>query len=682
MVIFVVGVIVVICIFDEKHVIMTFSFPHAYQFKSGLQFVVIIFLALLFPFFLYSQQGDSLDIYPYEQKLELLDSLFTQAVKSDPARSLVIAKKAYRITVGKQDQYETRSIGNLYKAYDRLKKYDSADIYLEKGLLLSSSINDTVDMLEFLTNLGWSYFYRGHYNKATASFSQAISIFDVYLGHHPSSQEINPMNYAKLLNNKATVYFKMGHYDSAIRDYKISLEYRQLHNAGKEYIAPTLQNIGGVCYKNNNLNEALDYFTQAFDLYVDLKDSAMMASLLINMGITQKALGDTTMAIASYEKALALVTKIREVRTQINVLNNLGTAYLQTHEYKKAQIYIQKALDLNNSGRFQGALATSYLYMGMFFLEKKNYNKAFEFGMKCLELSKNLGKRNQLENIYLLLSDASQGLGDLSASLGYFKLHKLMHDSIFNEESRANYNKLQVELETTQKQREIEILKKEQEKLTLEQKIKKTQHTIILVVMVVMILFLVVIVYVVLLKRKKDSQIHHQKELVHKKEKQLALAELEKSKMKEKELEQSVLYKSKQLSTHALHMMQKNSIMQNIQTDIKTLSRKKSSDDKSEYKRINFQINQSLRSDKDWDVFKLYFEDVNRDFYKNLNLINPELTTNDHRLCALIKLNMNSKEMASVLNVAPNSIKSSRYRLKKKLGLDLEADLEEYIRSL
>jgi DNA-binding CsgD family transcriptional regulator len=81
-------------------------------------------------------------------------------------------------------------------------------------------------------------------------------------------------------------------------------------------------------------------------------------------------------------------------------------------------------------------------------------------------------------------------------------------------------------------------------------------------------------------------------------------------------------------------------------------------------------------------VFKLYFEEVNRDFYRKLNDLNPELTTNDHRLCALIKLNMNSKEMASVLNVAPNSIKSSRYRLKKKLGLDMEADLEEFIRSL
>ncbi len=77
-----------------------------------------------------------------------------------------------------------------------------------------------------------------------------------------------------------------------------------------------------------------------------------------------------------------------------------------------------------------------------------------------------------------------------------------------------------------------------------------------------------------------------------------------------------------------------------------------------------------------------YFEEINKNFYSRLKQINSELTNNDHRLCALIKLNMTSKEMASVLNIAPSSIKSARYRLKKKLNLDIDADLEEFIRKI
>jgi len=87
----------------------------------------------------------------------------------------------------------------------------------------------------------------------------------------------------------------------------------------------------------------------------------------------------------------------------------------------------------------------------------------------------------------------------------------------------------------------------------------------------------VLVIVDIWMKRKKDKQIHRQKEIVHKKEKELANAELEKSRLKEKEFRQSILYKSKQLSTHALHMMQKNTMLHEMQTDMKTLSKKQAS---------------------------------------------------------------------------------------------------------
>ena len=183
-------------------------------------------------------------------------------------------------------------------------------------------------------------------------------------------------------------------------------------------------------------------------------------------------------------------------------------------------------------------------------------------------------------------------------------------------------------------------------------------------------------------KRKKEQALFKTENELHVKNEDLNKEKLEKSRLKEEELRQSLLYKSKQLSTHALHMIQKNTTLQEIQNEVKDLSKKVNTNEKPRYKRISHQINQSLRADSDWDVFRLYFEDVNKNFFSYLKNINPDLTTNDLRLCALVKLNMNSKEMASVLNIAPNSIKSARYRLKKKLNLDIEADLEEFIRRI
>jgi len=175
-------------------------------------------------------------------------------------------------------------------------------------------------MMEFLTNIGWTYYSKGNFLEAIASFSESLDMLKAFTKNHPNTPEINVMNYAKLLNNKATVFFKMAYYDSAMFYFKKSLEYRQQYNAGIEYIAPTLQNIGGVCYENKNYTGAREYFTQAYDMFVKLADTAKMAGNLSNLGMTYKALGDTMTAIGNYEKALFLYKSTNLVSGQINVL--------------------------------------------------------------------------------------------------------------------------------------------------------------------------------------------------------------------------------------------------------------------------------------------------------------------------------------------------------------------------
>jgi hypothetical protein len=185
-----------------------------------------------------------------------------------------------------------------------------------------------------------------------------------------------------------------------------------------------------------------------------------------------------------------------------------------------------------------------------------------------------------------------------------------------------------------------------------------------------------------MLKRRKDKQISIQKDIVHKKESDLAKMELEQRKLKEHELQKESDFKSRQLTTHALNMMQKNKLLQELQTDINQLGKKSSAELNPDFRRINLQINRNLKAENEWDVFKMYFEQVNKNFYSSLLTLNPELTNYDLRLCALIKLNLNIKETASVLNVAPNSIKSARYRLRKKLNMGPEDDLYGFVRKV
>ena len=129
-------------------------------------------------------------------------------------------------------------------------------------------------------------------------------------------------------------------------------------------------------------------------------------------------------------------------------------------------------------------------------------------------------------------------------------------------------------------------------------------------------------------------------------------------------------------------MMQKNEMLENILFEIDELQKKAKPEVKTELENIKRIINKSVNNEKEWDSFKLYFEEVNKGFFEKLLSLNPKLNINELRHCALIKLNLNVKETASTLYVSPNTVKSARYRLKKKLGLKPDEDLSAFLRNL
>jgi DNA-binding CsgD family transcriptional regulator len=93
-------------------------------------------------------------------------------------------------------------------------------------------------------------------------------------------------------------------------------------------------------------------------------------------------------------------------------------------------------------------------------------------------------------------------------------------------------------------------------------------------------------------------------------------------------------------------------------------------------------LQKGLVKDKEWDDFNTWFEETNVHFYSRLKTMYPGISANDLRICALIKLNFSIKEMAGVLHISPDSVKTARYRLRKKLGMPNEENLSDFILGL
>ena len=89
-------------------------------------------------------------------------------------------------------------------------------------------------------------------------------------------------------------------------------------------------------------------------------------------------------------------------------------------------------------------------------------------------------------------------------------------------------------------------------------------------------------------------------------------------------------------------------------------------------------IDKNISTNEDWAFFEKAFNHADKDFFKKVKEIHPELTANDLKLCVYLRLNLSSKEIAPLLNISHRSVEIKRYRLRKKINLDRSIQLNDY----
>jgi DNA-binding NarL/FixJ family response regulator len=90
-------------------------------------------------------------------------------------------------------------------------------------------------------------------------------------------------------------------------------------------------------------------------------------------------------------------------------------------------------------------------------------------------------------------------------------------------------------------------------------------------------------------------------------------------------------------------------------------------------------LGETEKSDEDWSRFALYFDEVHNNYLTTLKTKFPQLSNTDLKLCAYLRLNLSSKEIAQLLNISLKGVEVSRYRLRKKLGLATEVNLHDFL---
>ena len=149
--------------------------------------------------------------------------------------------------------------------------------------------------------------------------------------------------------------------------------------------------------------------------------------------------------------------------------------------------------------------------------------------------------------------------------------------------------------------------------------------------------------------------------------------------MRENELEQELEYKNKALTSYTVNFIQKSELVEEMKSKIDEMRSEDDGKLDQKLRSLKRTLEQNYNIDRDWEDFKLYFEQVHDRFFTDLKLEFPELTNAELKLCSLLRMNLNIKEVANIMAISPPSVKTARHRLRKKLGLKSEQNLIDYL---
>ena len=144
--------------------------------------------------------------------------------------------------------------------------------------------------------------------------------------------------------------------------------------------------------------------------------------------------------------------------------------------------------------------------------------------------------------------------------------------------------------------------------------------------------------------------------------------------------EAQIEQKIRELTSYSLLLANKNNLLKTVE---ETAVKAQKEQDAGGYGQIKRLIDENLHMDGDyWEQFVGHFIQVAPHFFEELKQRFPDLTPNEIKLCAYIRIGMSSKQIAQMLNLSPESVNKNRYRLRKKLGLDKDTALDEIIAGL
>lgn len=457
---------------------------------------------------------------------------------------------------------------------------------------------------------------------------------------------------ADALNGIGTIYSAFFHNDLAIKNFKKALNIIKTQYPDSVADINSLYNNIGHSFSNENLKDSARYYFRK-GINFGIKNNSPAMGCYFNMGYAHS---DTDSAYYYTQKALEASIKLKKEYLFTFCYLNLGANEVTRKNYTEADSLLN--LSEANALKYK---QTKYIneiktQRARILIAKNQHKKAIDVLNEVVPYFVKINDYLQLESIYLALEEAYTKSND------YKNAHLTIKKYYENITRKENSKKLK-------KDKGVDFYKRLEKKLASQKDENATQKKLYWVLILLLLLFFSVVIYL-FGKYKKGQQ---QKALLFKKRNSKLHSRVDSLQDENIQNHQQLLFKN-------LLVDEKQSFLKQLAKEVKTYansSPKNNSEFLNIYKKIKQNINDTFANE-----FEYHFEKVHPNFYKSFTKKNFDLSKNEMRLAALIKLNFNTKEISEITKQSTNTINVAKSRLKTKLNLEKNDSLYSSIQNI
>ena len=497
----------------------------------------------------------------------------------------------------------------------------------------------------------------GHYYYLMSDFQNSIDNCKKALNLLEQLKMEGPM--PNTLNQLGISQRYLGQYDEALKSHQIAAQLNEKIEGDPIDLARSYLNMGNLMFDVKNLEASNKYYLQSEEICMKYGLNDFIPKCWGNLAANYRYEGHYEKALEYHYKSIAHFEKNPSIALT-REYNNIGAVFDNMENYGKAKSYYSLALQHSEKygePQLKGLILRN---LGEMAMVEKNYNQAEDYMQQAMVIANSTGNIERLIRSYGKMAEIKAATNNFKSAYEYRTKYNQLYDSLKGVEVTERINNLEIKYQTEKKEAEIALQQEEIKTLSQEVEISNLKKGLYAGGMASALAVSGLLFFGFRQRIKKNRIAREKQEAIYQKE---------------------IEHKQKELASQTLHLVQKNTFIQELMENLENI---KNSPEKfkMEFRRIVMLLKKENASDKDWEVFKSYFADVHNDFDQKLKTIYPDISEKEIRLAAFLRMNLTTKEIAATLNVLPDSILKSKYRLKKKLGLDKETDLNQFLNTL